>query len=138
MSDEHPTTSSPLDPEERHFLSQIDAHYQPAPMTPARRAALDARVRERVERRGLRGRLAPGLVAASVAALAVWIVLPVEEGSVVESGLRVAARDVGAQGSPWESRLFHGDLGDSALEEAEGEFALPADYAAIASVFIDE
>jgi len=131
---EHPTPAT----EEQRFLAQLRTHYRPAPMSPARRAVLDACVRERIERSRWRRGLMPGLLAASAAAWALWVVLPLGEEPGLDAELRVATAAVA--GSPWESQLFHGDVSDTdpLSEDADADPSLPADYEAIAWVFIDE
>lgn len=101
-------------------------------MSAARRAALDGRVRERIERPRRHGRLAATLAATSAIAVAsFWIGLPpVRVGPEPETA--------GSGGADtWEQRLFFGDVSETHLGEIEPGGSLPPEYAAIDTMFLE-
>jgi hypothetical protein len=115
-----------IDQGEKDFAGRLAAHYAPPPWTPAERAGFDEALRARIERRRRRGLLVPALATVAAAAL-VWVSLPL--------------RPAGDESSPvvasvWENELFlSSDV--SPLDDRDDSEALPDDYLAIASLFLD-
>ncbi|MGH0033877.1 MAG: hypothetical protein ACQGVK_02475 [Myxococcota bacterium] len=121
-----------LSPPEQRFVDRLNASFAPPPLDPARRAALDARVRERIERRRWPYGVLTAVAATSAAALAsLWIGLP--PGGVGPDPGAVARLDV----DPWEQRLFLGDVSETGLDETGPMGSLPPEYAAIDRMFLD-
>jgi hypothetical protein len=121
----------------RDVLStRIAERFAPAPMTPARRAAFDASLRRRLERRAAaRPRLVLAVrPAAAVAALAaLWV------GSAPP---RTDPGEAGGAGSPpplttrvWEEEILRAES-DLDEESGDADEVLPADYAAIESLLL--
>lgn len=129
-SDDRPHLSG----DDARFVERLASHYAPEPLTEARRAAFDARLRERLEERSPRLTLIPALVAVCVTAVLVWATLPLwtENGPLDRSSRSVVAQEP----SVWEERLLYGDAAVSIAEEGAAE-ELPSEYAAIASVLLD-
>ena len=115
-----------LDQEEKGFVDRLATHYEPPPWTSAERSGFDTALRARVQRPQRRGLWVPAL--ATVAAIAlVWVGF-----SLRPSGDE--ARPVVA--SVWENELFlSSDV--SPLDDRDDSEALPDDYLAIASLFLD-
>jgi hypothetical protein len=115
-----------IDPKEKRFADQLAAHYAPPPWTSAERASFDATLRARIERPQRRGLLVPALATAAAAAL-VWVSISL--GPAHDESNPVVA-------SAWESELFlSSDV--SPLDDRDDSEALPDDYLAIASLFMD-
>ncbi|MEN8183257.1 MAG: hypothetical protein ABFS46_12065 [Myxococcota bacterium] len=111
--------------DERLFVERVARHYAPPESTPARRAAFDEALRQRLEapRRG-RG-LAPALVgvgAALLLAVGVW---------TASEAPRVEVAD-----GAWEVELLLSSDVSPSEDSDEGDY-LPDDYLAIASVFLE-
>jgi hypothetical protein len=125
---------------DERFLERVREHYTPEPLSGAARTAFEARLRERLERPRWRGAWLPAFAAASLGALALWLV-PVTPARVVPAPApaplaRVETADVPSGASAnWEQTLFYGDLTRDAAEDASAE--LPPEYAAIEGVFFD-
>jgi len=120
--DERPQT----DPEAQDFADRLAAHYAPPPWTSAERASFDAALRARIEPPQRRGLLVPVLATAAAVAL-VWAGFSLRPARD-ESNPVVA--------SAWESELFlSSDV--SPLDDRDDSEALPDDYLAIASLFMD-
>ena len=115
-----------LDQEEKDFADRLAAHYAPPPWTSAERAGFDAALRARVERPQRSAFLIPAFATVVVAAL-VW----------VSFSLRPAGDESNsAVTSVWENELFlSSDV--SPLDDRDDSEALPDDYLAIASLFLD-
>jgi len=114
------------DRQEKDFVDQLATHYTPRPWTSAQRARFDAALQARIQRPQRRGWMVPALVAAAAAAL-VWI-------SFSERPDQNEPDPVVAGG--WESELFlSSDV--SPLDDRDDREALPDDYLAIASLFLD-
>jgi hypothetical protein len=115
-----------IDQREEGFADRLAAHYAPPPWTPATRADFDAGWGARVARPQRRGLLVPAL-ATVVAAALVW----------VSFSLRPAGDEFNpAIASVWENELFlSSDV--SPLDDRDDSEALPDDYLAIASLFLD-
>ncbi len=115
-----------IDQREEGFADRLAAHYAPPPWTSAKRADFDAALWARVERPQRRGLLVPAL-ATVVAAALVW----------VGFSLRPAGDESNpAAASVWENELFlSSDV--SPLDDRDDSEALPDDYLAIASLFLD-
>jgi hypothetical protein len=117
--------------EDARFVEQLRAHYAPPPRTAAQRAAFDARLAQRLERRPWLRSLVPALAGASLAAL-LWAALP-QLGS--NSGdAEVTARVPGA--TSFERVILYGDPVEATSGAWEDE-ALPPEYAAIDSAFFE-
>ncbi len=115
-----------IDQREEGFADRLAAHYAPPPWTSAKRAGFDAALRARVERPQRRGLLVPALATIAAAAL-VWVGFSLRPAGD-ESNPAVA--------SVWENELFlSSDV--SPLDDRDDSEALPEDYLAIASLFLD-
>jgi hypothetical protein len=123
--------------DDARLIERVREAWSPAPPTPARRAAFDAGLQERLERvrrrRGLWPAFGAGLVAASLATLLVVrseTTPPPAPGPVA---MTASTAD--------ETALYAADLLYSSTEdvgELESDDAgLPTEYAAIAGVFLD-
>jgi hypothetical protein len=136
-----------LDRESARWVRELATLYAPPAPSPAQRAAFDARLRERIERRRRQRALVPALAAAALAATVVWAVAPrvLQTRAPEAPAARVAARPSEAA---WEARLLYTDAyGDTYVDasytdsSAAGAAAsadraeLPDDYAAIDSLF---
>lgn len=116
---------------EQGFVDQIAAHYAPRPWSSEQRARFDAALRARIERAAqrrpaLRGWLVPALAAVAAAAL-VWFRFSTAPEQDEPDPLAA---------SGWESELFlSSDV--STFEDLDDSEALPDDYVAIASLFLD-
>ncbi len=123
-----------LSAEEEAFVRRLAGAWAPPERRPEQRLAFQAKLDARL--RGRRGRLASGwmLVAtAAAAAVALWMRTEAVE-PLVSGTLGEAAEDLsGSAVTPEEAILAF----VVEPEEAEPEEALPADYEAIASVFLD-
>ncbi|HVH06154.1 MAG TPA: hypothetical protein VNE71_09175 [Myxococcota bacterium] len=111
------------------WLERVRDGYAPPPVTPAQRAAFDARLRERIEspRRGLPWlplSVGAGLATAALAALLV------RRAPVATAPAGVAAAD-----DEWAGEILLED--GSAYGDDDPEDALPPQYAAIASAWLE-
>ena len=115
-----------IDQDDKGFADRLAAHYTPLPWTSAKRVGFDEALRARIERPQRRGILAPALAIAAAAAL-VWV--------------SFSLRPAGDESNPvatsvWENELFlSSDV--SPLDDRDDSEALPDDYLAIASLFLD-
>jgi hypothetical protein len=117
------------------WTERLDAVWRPEPLDAAGRARFDARLRERLDGAADRRRrsplrwLAPVATAAAVA-LAVWggARTPTQDGPLADGGVSLADGGV----TDWEWDLLLG----GALAEDDAA-ALPEEYDAIASVFLE-
>jgi len=122
-----------MDALEKGFVDQIAAHYAPRAWTSERRARFDAELRARIERSplrrlpfGLGGWVVPALAAVAAAGL-VWFRFSTAPESHEADPLAASA---------WESELFlSSDVSSS--DDLDDSEALPDDYVAIASLFLD-
>ena len=110
---------------ERLFVERLARHYSPPESTPARRAAFDEALRQRLEvpRRG-RG-LVPawvGVGAALLLAVGFWTLSEAPRVELVDGA--------------WEYELLLSSDVSPSEDSDEGDY-LPDDYLAIASVFLD-
>jgi len=115
-----------MNQQEADFVDGLAAHYAPPPWTPAQRARFDEALQARLERPRRRRFLVPALAVAAAAAL-VWFSF--SPGREVDPSRPVVA-------SAWESELFLSSDVSPLDDRDEGE-ALPDDYLAIASLFLD-
>ena len=115
-----------LNQQEQAFVDGLAGHYTPPPWTSAQRARFDEALRSRIARPRRRGFMVPALASAAAVAL-VWFSF--FSGPGVEESSPVAA-------SAWENELFlSSDV--SPLDDRDESEALPDDYLAIASLFLD-
>jgi hypothetical protein len=129
---------TPLRSEDEEFAERLSASFSPAPLSPAQRAAFDAALAERLARRPSR-LLVPvlaGAAAAAAVALA-WLLAPgaFDSAPTGRAGAGNVVADASDEAS-WELEL----LDPNALTNAgypEDAEPLPADYAAIAGIFLD-
>lgn len=134
---DNPEERAPLSADETAFVNRIAEQYVPAPLAPARRAALDAELRERLAEPSRSSFLQPAL-ASVVVALAVgfvWLLGALEPETPREVRIRTAVAEWRAA-ETWERELldpqsFDAEDGSEDLDE------LPDDYAAIAGLFLD-
>ena len=116
--------------DEARFFERIDASWQPEPLDEAGRSRFDARLRERLAAASGRragGWLLPAASALAVVALAWW-------GFQARGPADVPADAVAWRVAEWEWDLLLGGELEGVGEEAS---ALPEEYAAIASVFLN-
>lgn len=129
-----------IERDDQALIEQIAAHYAPSPPTAARRAAFDAQLRARIEKKRKLRALLPALVTVAVAAaLAAWLILPGPlegPGSRDREERRLALAEAEAV-ADWEHELFYVSARSSFEEEDEASELFPDDYLAIASVFLD-
>ena len=116
-------------PDLERWLERMRDGYAPPPATPAQRAAFDARLRERVDapRRGLPWlplSVGAGLAAAALAALL-----------VLRAPVATAPAGVAAADDEWAGEILLED--GSAYGDDDPEDALPPQYAAIASAWLE-
>jgi hypothetical protein len=117
---------SQLNPNERAFVDELAAHYAPPPWNSAQRARFDEALQARFDRPRRLGFLIPALAGAAAAAL-VWFSF--SPGLEVDPSRPVVA-------GAWENELFlSSDV--SPLDDRVESEALPEDYLAIASLFLD-
>ena len=127
----------PLDRAEEQFVARLAAHYEPKPMTPARRVAWEAALWARLQRPQRRMRLAPALITVAVAVVVAWLTwprlfMPVPSGRG-DPHLSVAGAPNLGQ---WAyDLLYPRELTDAA--ERDESAILPDDYRMIAQVFLD-
>ena len=120
------TERSGVKQREEDFVEGLAAHYAPVPWTSAQRASFDEALRSRIAQPRRRGFVVPALASAAAVAL-VWFSFFSDPG--VEESSPVAA-------SAWENALFlSSDV--SPLDDRVESEALPDDYLAIASLFLD-
>jgi len=130
---EHPA----LAPEDARLVARVRDAWGPEPLTSARRAAFDAGLQERLDRarrpHGLWPALGAGLVAASLATL-----LLVRAQTAAPPAAPVVAETHTAleQRTAWAADLLYSN-GEEADERDDDDEGLPAEYAAIAGVFLD-
>lgn len=136
MNDEHRRETEDLSADAARFVERLKAAYEPTPMNAARRAALDARVRERIDHPPRQRWLAP---AAAFAVVAVAFVFWARTDHRDEPApAPVVARVEAPDTQSWEAQLYLYDAstGSDAIDGTEDEL-LPADYAAIDRLFFD-
>ena len=121
-----------LGAEDARFVERLRALYAPEAPDAARRAAFDARLRERIAHRRWRGALVPAFSAAALAAIFVWNALPGTPGRA--GGERGPAAAVSPAGAAWEQALFYGD--PASVQSGSESEELPPDYAAIEVAFL--
>jgi hypothetical protein len=122
----NPEEQALLDARETDVVDRLATQYTPPPLTPAERVRFDASLHTRLERHERFGLMRPLFAATAAAALA-WVVF-----SLLPSESEIPLTRHG----DWESDLFlSSDI--SPLEDREESEALPDDYLAIASLFLD-
>ena len=111
-----------LTDEEQRFVARVAGAYQAPPRSPAQSAALQRAIEARVARRSVE-RWLPALAGALVAAAIAWLAIGVGRETPSEEAQIASAEEA--------------ILALSADEESDEE-ALPEEYLAIASVFLDD
>jgi hypothetical protein len=129
-----------LEGDDARLVARLRDAWAPEPLTPARRAAFDAGLEERLDR-ARRGRrllwpaLGASLTAASLTALLLLrqetVVVPPAPVEVASSGAASTA-----QRAEWAAALLY-TSDDEEDERVADDDGLPAEYAAIAGVFLD-
>jgi len=126
--------SDPRDPkrdarENDAFVRTLAAHYRPPEPTPAERAAFRAGLDERLARRRGAAWLpwAAGLATASAALALVFVPGTTSDSADAPPATRLASGPAAADALLW-----------LATPESEEDDALPADYEAIAGLFLEE
>jgi len=120
--------------EERRFVERLDAAFAPRPLSAARRAELDARLRSRIERPRWRPMLLAGTTAVAVALIVGFGLSALRSAPVAPAGIGVARIDPAAA-QAWEQLLLFGDPGETDLDTDDAVGPLPSEYAAIDSLF---
>jgi len=128
---------TPLRAKDEEFIERLAARFEPAPLSPARRAAFDAALAERIASRRRSRLLAPALAAAAAAVAVAWFIVPADFDPAATG--RGAGDDIAAEASAaahWERELFDPSslFEDDDVDDLE---QLPDDYAAIADAFLD-
>jgi hypothetical protein len=115
-----------IDRQDEAFAERLADHYAPPPWTSAERAGFDEALQARVERPQRREFALPAVVTVTIAAL-VWASFSLRPvGDVSNSAVP----------SVWDNELFlSSDV--SPLDDRDDREALPDDYLAIASLFLD-
>ena len=122
-----------LDDAEKTFVERLASEYAPPPMAASGRAAFDEGIRARLERPRRRAVLIPAVATVAAGALA-WVLLSHSIGPLAGPGGEESGAPVVA--GSWEDEVFlSSDL--SASEDRDESTALPEDYLAIASAFLD-
>jgi hypothetical protein len=125
--------TTPLSAEDEEFVERLSVGFAPVPLPPARRAAFDLALADRIASRRRSRLIAPVLATAVAAAAVAWFVVPAALDPAA-TGRR--GEVVSESAARWERELFD----PTALigpEDADGAEQLPDDYAAIAAVFLD-
>lgn len=136
MTPKPPAEERPeLTPGDARLVSRVRDSFGPEPLTPARRAAFDAGLQERLERArrgyGLWPALGAGLAAASLATL-----LLVRAQDPPPAAPPAVAQPALVADEAWAADLLYSDA-DDPDELTANDDDLPAEYAAIAGVFLD-
>lgn len=116
--------------EDARFVEQLRSLYAPEPQDAARRAAFEARLRERIARPRWPLALIPAFTTAALA-LVVWNSLPGQRPATPAPAV-TANR---ASAAAWEDVLFEGDPTQEQAVSVQDE--LPPDYKAIELAFLD-
>jgi hypothetical protein len=126
-----------LDGAEQQLVTRLAAHYTPTPLTPSQRAASDAALWARLQKRSRQKLLLPALATVATALLVAWLTVPglftsrPQENSIPGTGVVETRR-----AAPWEYELLYPrELTDTA--DQDDSAMLPEDYVAIAQVFLD-
>lgn len=124
--------------DDARLIERVREAWSPAPPTPARRAAFDAALEARLERARRRPGPWPALaLGAAAAALVALLVTARSEAPPPAARAPLAQKDP----APGETALRAADLlyaGGAGTAELETDDAgLPAEYAAIADLFLD-
>lgn len=134
-----PTDAEPstLDRDDARLVARVRDAWAPEPLTPARRAAFDAGLQERLEHARRRHGLWPALGAGLVAALATLLLVRAQPSAPPAPAV-VAATDAVAmeKRTAWAADLLYSGGEDAGERDADDD-GLPAEYAAIAGVFLD-
>jgi len=117
--------------EDAALVERMREGFGPAPLDPARAAAFDARLRERIEAPTRRPWAWAALTAATAAALA-WAVLP--GAPVAPEPVETAGAERLMETLAWEQEVLFGDAFDEPFADEDGDL-LPPDYLALASAF---
>jgi len=148
----HEPEQTPLDPRDARFVTRLRDAYDPGPLVPARRAAFDEALRQR-----LAGRarvpgwpvFAGGLAAAALAALVVLRApepapppapeVAVRATPAAESAPRASAPESQAPRLPaaWARTLLLAEESGADAVDTDPRENLPPSYAAVAGLFLD-
>jgi hypothetical protein len=129
-----------LNPNEQEFVEWLARDYAPKPMTPAERVAFDGALENRLERSRRRWVPVSAMVAAAAAAAAVWLFFSASVETPAPGGedLSVVVADASTGGVRLEELMWDYDSVYSSEEpDADESNALPEEYGAIASFFLD-
>lgn len=127
-----------LSVKERRFLEYVAKHYTPPPLTPARRAAFDQALEERIARSAHRSFFGFGAaMAAALAAVFFWIVLPAPPSYIAEKpreDMRIVKRKTQETEHLADlfSYPFEEPRADRTNSEGEENDYLPGEYIALA------
>lgn len=124
--------------DDARLIERVRAAWSPAPPTPAQRAAFDAGLEARLERAQRRHGLWPALgVGAAAAAFATLLVMVRSEVPAPQAPVPVAQHAPAPDATTLRAAelLYAGSEGTGELEVDDA--GLPAEYAAIADVFLD-
>ena len=116
--------------EDARFVEQLRSLYGPEPLEGARRAAFDARLRERIARTRWPLTLIPAFTAAALA-LVIWNSLPGAPPPTPAPAVTASRESAAA----WEEALFESDPAEVQAVSVHEE--LPPDYRAIELAFFD-
>ncbi len=120
-----------LSPRDEAFVRRVAAAFAPPPRSPAQRAAFSAKLEARLGGAAWRGRRALGFAALATTAAAMLLLRTVALEPAPALAPQEPALAAGAGPSPEEVLLAL-----ASEPGADGEEALPPDYAAIASVLL--
>jgi len=125
-----------LAPEEQAFVERLADHYAPPTMTPARSAAFDRRLAERLTRRAPWRVAMPAMAAVAAAAL-VWLAVPWSHGPTPPESPGVVAVD-GNGDTATVFAAYDWFTSTAAVDSTDlGEDdVLPEDYQAISEFFL--
>ena len=123
-----------LEPDEREFLERLAASFRPAPLAASERAAFDAALADRIDRRRIRRRwIGLGWLPAAAAAALVGVWLVAGNGAAPPTAPETTSALFPAQA--WEEEVL---LLDASFEsDAETDLqVLPEEYLAIESAML--
>lgn len=123
----------PLSRDEARFVERVRDAYAPEPLSPARRVAFDEALRVRTARSSRARWIAPALAtAAALCGAVAWWPRTAELGATARQITTLEP----AAALEWEESIFFPDAGELEFGGSP-QGALPADYQAIASLWLD-